>query len=278
MKEIRFFYVPNADSVNELPEEEAQHAVRVLRLGMGDEMMLMDGQGTFYRGVVTEATKKRCLYRIEEVQPQERQWLPHLHIAMAPTKNMDRTEWFAEKATEIGFDELTFLRCQWSERTVIKTERVDKILVSAMKQSRKAWKPVLNEMTDFKVFLQKIEEQEKASGVTKQKFICHCHEEEDLGGKVPLKDAVKSGEDVTLQIMKSTPNASYEEYFKNWARVWCSKAKPEYSSLLLKVDVHGPAILRANITPRNFAEWYETFNDKKSDQMYIAPNKRVVIW
>lgn len=199
MKEIRFFYVPNADSVNELPEEEAQHAVRVLRLGMGDEMMLMDGQGTFYRGVVTEATKKRCLYRIEEVQPQERQWLPHLHIAMAPTKNMDRTEWFAEKATEIGFDELTFLRCQWSERTVIKTERVDKILVSAMKQSRKAWKPVLNEMTDFKVFLQKIEEQEKASGVTKQKFICHCHEE-DLGEKVPLKDAVKSGEDVLVMV------------------------------------------------------------------------------
>lgn len=199
MKEIRFFYVPNADSVNELPEEEAQHAVRVLRLGMGDEMMLMDGQGTFYRGVVTEATKKRCLYRIEEVLPQERQWLPHLHIAMAPTKNMDRTEWFAEKATEIGFDELTFLRCQWSERTVIKTERVDKILVSAMKQSRKAWKPVLNEMTDFKVFLQKIEEQEKASGVTKQKFICHCHEE-DLGGKVPLKDAVKSGEDVLVMV------------------------------------------------------------------------------
>lgn len=200
MKEIRFFYVPNADSVNELPEEEAQHAVRVLRLGMGDEMMLMDGQGTFYRGVVTEATKKRCLYRIEEVLPQERQWLPHLHIAMAPTKNMDRTEWLAEKATEIGFDELTFLRCQWSERTVIKTERVDKILVSAMKQSRKAWKPVLNEMADFKVFLQKIEEQEKASGVTKQKFICHCHEEEDLGGKVPLKDAVKSGEDVLVMV------------------------------------------------------------------------------
>jgi 16S rRNA (uracil1498-N3)-methyltransferase len=77
---------------------------------------------------------------------------------------------------------------------------VDKILVSAMKQSRKAWKPVLNEMTDFKVFLQKIEEQEKASGVTKQKFICHCHEEEDLGGKVPLKDAVKSGEDVLVMV------------------------------------------------------------------------------
>ena len=196
MKEIRFFYVPNANSVNELPEEEALHAVRVLRMEMGDEMMLMDGEGVFYRAVVTEATKKRCLYRIEETLPQERQWQPHLHLAMAPTKNMDRTEWFAEKATEIGFDELTFLKCRWSERTVIKTERIEKILVSAMKQSHKAWKPVLNEMTDFKTFLQEIEKREKPM----RKFICHCYEEEGLGEKVALKDAVKGGEDVLVMV------------------------------------------------------------------------------
>ena len=196
MKEVRFFYVPNANSVNELPEEEAQHAVRVLRMEMGDEMMLMDGEGVFYRAVVTEATKKRCLYRIEETLPQERQWQPHLHLAMAPTKNMDRTEWFAEKATEIGFDELTFLKCRWSERTVIKTERIEKILVSAMKQSHKAWKPVLNEMTDFKAFLQEIEKREQPM----QKFICHCYEEEGLGAKVMLKEAVKSGEDVLVLV------------------------------------------------------------------------------
>jgi 16S rRNA (uracil1498-N3)-methyltransferase len=200
MKEVRFFYVPNASSVNELPEEEAQHAVRVLRMEMGDEMMLMDGEGTFYRAVVTEATKKRCFYRIEETLPQERQWQPHLHLAMAPTKNMDRTEWFAEKATEIGFDELTFLKCRWSERTVIKTERIEKILVSAMKQSHKAWKPVLNEMTDFKAFLQEMEEREKAGGKPMQKFICHCYEEEDLGEKVALKDAVRGGEDVLVLV------------------------------------------------------------------------------
>lgn len=200
MKEVRFFYVPGAASVNELPEEEAQHAVRVLRMEMGDEMMLMDGEGMFYRAVVTEATKKRCFYRIEETLPQERQWQPHLHLAMAPTKNMDRTEWFAEKATEIGFDELTFLKCHWSERTVIKTERIEKILVSAMKQSHKAWKPVLNEMTDFKAFLQEMEEREKAGGKPMQKFICHCYEEEDLGEKVALKDAVRGGEDVLVLV------------------------------------------------------------------------------
>jgi 16S rRNA (uracil1498-N3)-methyltransferase len=200
MKEVRFFYVPNASSVNELPEEEAQHAVRVLRMEMGDEMMLMDGEGVFHRAIVTEATKKRCLYRIEESLPQERQWLPHLHLAMAPTKNMDRTEWFAEKATEIGFDELTFLRCRWSERTVIKTERVEKILVSAMKQSHKAWKPLLNEMVDFKAFLQEIKERENRNGKMTQKFICHCYEEEGLGEKVALKDALKSGEDVLVMV------------------------------------------------------------------------------
>lgn len=200
MKEVRFFYVPDANGVCELPEEEAQHAVRVLRMEMGDEMMLMDGEGTFYRTIVTEATKKRCLYRIEETLPQERQWLPHLHLAMAPTKNMDRTEWFAEKATEIGFDELTFLKCRWSERTVIKTERIEKILISAMKQSHKAWKPVLNEMMDFKAFLQAIEEKEKASGKPMQKFICHCYEEEGLGEKVALRNALKSGKDVVVMV------------------------------------------------------------------------------
>ncbi len=200
MKEVRFFYVPNADSVCELPDEEAQHAVRVLRMQMGDEMMLMDGKGTFYRAVVTEATKKRCLYHIEETLPQERQWLPHLHLAMAPTKNMDRTEWFAEKATEIGLDELTFLKCHWSERTVIKTERIDKILVSAMKQSRKAWKPVLNEMTEFRSFLRRIEECEEKSGRKMQKFICHCFDEENLGEKAALKDVIVRGEDALVLV------------------------------------------------------------------------------
>ncbi|MBR1520848.1 MAG: 16S rRNA (uracil(1498)-N(3))-methyltransferase [Bacteroidaceae bacterium] len=194
MKEVRFFYVPNAASVCELPEEEAQHAVRVLRMSMGDELMLMDGQGTFYRATVAEATKKRCLYRIEETLPQERQWMPQLHLAVAPTKNMDRMEWLAEKATEIGFDELTFLHCRWSERTVVKTERIDKILISAMKQSHKAWKPVLNEMTDFKAFLQKVQEQPG------QKFICHCYEEDELGEKKPLKDVLKANEDALVLV------------------------------------------------------------------------------
>lgn len=192
MKEVRYFYTPEAPRQLELPEEEAQHAVRVLRLTHGDEVVLMDGQGTFYRAEIDEAGKKRCSCRIVETLPQQRAWAAHLHLAMAPTKNMDRTEWLAEKATEIGFDELTFLRCQFSERTVVKTERVEKILVSAMKQSRKAWKPVLNEMMDFRRFVQQPFEG--------QKFICHCYEQDDLKTKVLLKDVLQRGEDVLVLI------------------------------------------------------------------------------
>lgn len=90
--------------------------------------------------------------------------------------------------------------------------------------------------------------------------------------------ADNGGMAVTLDIMSRMKNASYEEYFMNWAKVWCMKAKPEYLQLLLNLDVHGPSILRANMPPRNFNEWYETFDVTKNDKMYIAPNKRVVIW
>ncbi len=90
--------------------------------------------------------------------------------------------------------------------------------------------------------------------------------------------ADNGGMSVTLDIMSSTEGVSYEEYFKNWARVWCQKAKPEYSQLLLSVDVHGPSTLRANMPPRNFSEWYSTFEVGETDRMYIAPDKRIVIW
>jgi putative endopeptidase len=90
--------------------------------------------------------------------------------------------------------------------------------------------------------------------------------------------ADNGGMSVTLDIMSRTAGASYEEYFCNWAKVWCQKARPEYAQMLLSVDVHGPTILRANIPPRNFDQWYNTFDVKETDQMYIAPDKRIVIW
>ena len=90
--------------------------------------------------------------------------------------------------------------------------------------------------------------------------------------------ADNGGMSVTLDIMSRTEGASYEEYFTNWARVWCQKARPEYQQMLLSVDVHGPTLLRANMPPRNFPEWYSAFGVTENDKMYIAPEKRIVIW
>lgn len=185
---MHVFYTPDIQTSTELPEEEAQHCVRVLRLTAGDEINLTDGKGNFYRAEISVATHKRCLVNIKETIYQEPLWDGHLHIAMAPTKNMDRNEWFAEKATEIGFDELTFLNCRFSERKVIKTERIEKILVSAIKQSLKARLPRLNEMTDFCTFIEK--------DFKGQKFIALCYE----GEKPLLKDVLTKGEDALVLI------------------------------------------------------------------------------
>ena len=185
---MHVFYTPDIQKLAELPEEEAQHCARVLRLGTGDEITLTDGKGNFYQAEITAASNKRCLVSIRETVFQEPLWPCHLHIAMAPTKNMDRNEWFAEKATEIGFDELTFLNCRYSERRVIKNERIEKILVSAIKQSLKARLPKLNEMMDFDKFI--------AQDFQGQKFIAHCYE----GEKPLLKDVLKAGEDALVLI------------------------------------------------------------------------------
>ena len=101
-----------------------------------------------------------------------------------------------------------------------------------------------------------------------------------VNGKFTVSENIadNGGMAVTLDIMSQTEGVSFEEYFTNWAKVWCQKAKPEYQALLLQVDVHGPSCLRANMPPRNFPEWYETFGVKKTDGMYIAPSKRVVVW
>lgn len=169
MKEVRFFFVPDAENQTELPSEEAMHAMRVLRLKGDDEMMLMDGEGNFFRAEVTIAATHHCYYHIIEKMPQERQWKGYVHLAIAPTKMMDRIEWLMEKAVEIGVDEVSFLNCQFSERRLIKSARMEKISISAVKQSHKAWKPILNEMMSYNKFIESHREGAK--------FIAHCYDE-----------------------------------------------------------------------------------------------------
>ena len=192
MKEIRCFYVPNASQHTELPMEEARHAVRVLRLQAGDEIFLMDGNGMFYHAEVTLAAGKHCGYTIKEQLPQTKTWHGRIHLAIAPTKMIDRMEWMLEKTTEIGMDELTMLLCRFSERKKIRTNRLDKIIISAMKQSRKAWKPELNDLTEFKDFIV-----QPRHG---RKFIAHCYNEIE---KVDLFDELQKiphDEEITLLI------------------------------------------------------------------------------
>ena len=153
------FYTPDLrpDSPTyQLPEDESKHAVRVLRLTPGDAVTLVDGRGHVYTAAVAEANPKRCSLRIvsEEVfAPRP----TYTHVAVAPTKNLDRMEWLVEKAVEVGIERLTFLRCAHSERRELKLERLEKIAVSALKQSGQLWLPQLDELVDFDKFIQEID-------------------------------------------------------------------------------------------------------------------------
>lgn len=175
MKETHIFYTPDIDNTpNELPAEEAGHAVRVLRMREGDPMLLTDGKGHFYDAHITLCSNKHCQFTIDNQWNDHKLWNGGIHLAVAPTKNMDRMEWFAEKATEIGVDGIHLLLCDNSERKVVKTERLEKIVVSAMKQSHKAYKPVVEPLTKFKEFVNR--------PFNGQKFIAHCYSPEEIEG------------------------------------------------------------------------------------------------
>lgn len=185
---MSLFYVPDIAGSWELTQEEAAHAIRVLRLQVGDKLDITDGAGSLYPTSVASIQGKHCYVEPVEAVRVPKNWSGMLHIAIAPTKNMDRIEWFAEKATEIGLDELTFLNCRFSERKVVKPERVERIVVSAMKQSLKYSKPVVGDMVDFKRFI--------AAERKGAKFIAHCYDSE----RVLLKDILVPGEDATVLI------------------------------------------------------------------------------
>ena len=192
MKEVRYFYVPNAESAGELPEEEAKHAVRVLRLQSGDRMILADGEGGLFDAEVSMASGKHCMYNILEQLPCEREWNGRITLAIAPTKMMDRIEWMVEKATEIGFDEVTFLDCRFSERKTLRTDRIERIVVAAMKQSHKARKPEVRELQSFHDFILAPREG--------RKFIAHCYDEIPRTDFFDVLKTIDSEETVTFLV------------------------------------------------------------------------------
>lgn len=185
---MHLFYTPDiTGETYQLNEEESRHCSKVLRLVEGDHIQLIDGKGSFYTAEITDAHPKRTALKIIEIQKEYSRRNHYLHIAVAPTKNIDRFEWFLEKATEIGIDEITPLICERSERKDVKIERLNKIITSAIKQSLKAYHPKLNDPCSFKDFLNK---------PFKEKFIAHCME----GDKSTLSDKIKKHGDYTILI------------------------------------------------------------------------------
>jgi 16S rRNA (uracil1498-N3)-methyltransferase len=183
------FYSPGVRENPQLSEQESHHCIKVLRMREGDRLTITDGRGYFYDCILTKAHPKHCVVGIEKEIFRGKSWGFYLHIAFAPTKNMERNEWFVEKATEIGIDEITPLLCRFSERKEIKSERLRKIAVSAMKQSRQAVLPSLNEMIPFQELI--------SMPFAGRKFIAHCYSSME---KKPLAQVYRKGEEALLLI------------------------------------------------------------------------------
>lgn len=175
---MHLFYTPDIDPSHPqyfLSEEESKHAIRVLRLEVGSPVQLIDGRGGLYNAVIHDAHPKRTILNITSVTTGFDKRNHYLHIAVAPTKNIERLEWFLEKATEIGIDEVSLIITQRSERKEAKVDRLNKIITAAIKQSLKAYHPVLNEPVTLNQLLDK--------PFDGQKFIAHC----EPGDKHALK-------------------------------------------------------------------------------------------
>ncbi|MCK9162794.1 MAG: 16S rRNA (uracil(1498)-N(3))-methyltransferase [Bacteroidales bacterium] len=187
---MQLFYCPdiNPNQIFTLGKEESQHLIKVLRQKEGDKVHLTDGKGNLFEADILEANPRACIVKIVNTKEEYNKRDYYLHIAIAPTKNISRIEWFLEKATEIGIDEITPIICQHSERDVLKHERLEKIIISAMKQSLKAYMPKLNSPTPL---LQVIN-----NSTEKNKLIGYC-----IGdNRNQIKDIYKPKESVLIVI------------------------------------------------------------------------------
>ncbi|KQC01413.1 16S rRNA (uracil(1498)-N(3))-methyltransferase [Pedobacter sp. Hv1] len=168
---MHVFYTPDITSdIYSLNEEESKHCSKVLRLNLGDVIHLIDGKGGLYEAEINGMNKKNVQLKVISKQVEFGKRNHHLHIAIAPTKNIDRLEWFLEKATEIGIDEITPIICDRSERKIVKEERLEKVITSAVKQSLTAYHPQLNPTISFAELMK-----QKSDA---QKMIAHCMEGE----------------------------------------------------------------------------------------------------
>lgn len=189
---MQLFYHPEADSIQQLllfDKDESRHIIKVLRKNAGDILLLTNGRGYFFTSEIVSANHNKCGVKLlsKELQPS----LPYfLHMVVAPTKLNDRFEWFLEKATEIGVSEITPVICEHSERTKIKPERYNKIVLSAMKQSLKAYLPKINPVISFSSFIN------SQSIITDLKCIAHCEE----GIKKNLKEVLVPKTSYTILI------------------------------------------------------------------------------
>ena len=186
---MNIFYTPELanEKTYTLSESESKHAIRVLRLKQGDVLTLVNGIGSFFEATITSDNAKRCEVEITEIRKEDNN-KPQLHIAIAPTKNNDRTEWFIEKCTEIGIGQISPILCKHSERKLIKEERFVKTAISAMKQSLKATLPIVTELTPFNTFII-----EPFDG---KKYIAHCYSE----NQSHYKDLYQKGENSLVLI------------------------------------------------------------------------------
>jgi len=165
---VHIFYSETIQSDTiRLSEEESKHAVKVLRLKIGDQVQVFNGKGVWCKARLISENHKLCELQVIERVENYHALNYHLHIAIAPTKNIERFEWFLEKATEIGISEITPILTEHSERKVIKNERLEKVILSAAKQSQKAFLPKLNELSTFTQVME--------LNVEMQKYIAHCH-------------------------------------------------------------------------------------------------------
>lgn len=188
---MQLFYAPDiVPPYHILPEEESRHCVRVLRMQPGDELHLTDGRGSMYTCRVVEADARRCSVEVVDCIREFEKMPYRLTMAVAPTKNIDRFEWFLEKATEVGVTEIYPLLCEHSERRTIKPEREQRVITSAVKQSLKAYHPVLHDMMPLRRLI--------ASGFDGRRFIAHC--DRSLGERPYLGDVVEKGENALILI------------------------------------------------------------------------------